>query len=115
MSKNLPVLELAVTKNATSLNPHNPRQIAKALDTDEYENTLFFDDDSGELDPKSLNRALKRLAETDPYLFKNPEVAKDLDDGRFRGKEPGGSFSGRSTPSKEEQLKAEALARMGIK
>jgi hypothetical protein len=69
----------------------------------------------GELNPASVNRALKSLATAETNLFYTPEAAKDLDDGSFKGKSPEGSPPGKQSELTEEQQKVnEMLQQMGI-
>jgi hypothetical protein len=107
-------IENAVLRQAGPLQPHNIRQIVRALEDPEYGDMLEWDE-LDELNPTSVNRALKRLAKEEPYLFKTPEAAEALDDGRYKGKSPGGSGGSRPTLSKEDATLAEMLAAVGIK
>nr|WP_150959620.1 hypothetical protein [Aneurinibacillus sp. XH2] len=104
-------IENAVLRQASPLQPHNTRHIARALEDPEYSALLEYDG-LDELNPTSVNRALKRLAAAEPFLFQKPEAAEDLEDGRFRGKSPGGSISAKE---KEDATVADMLQRAGIK
>lgn len=114
MSRNRLAIENAVLRQAGPLQPHNTRQIVRALEDPEYGDTLEYDD-LDELNRASVNRALKRLAKEEPYLFKSPEAAEDLDDGRFKSKSPGSAGGSSSAKSKEDATIAEMLAAVGIK
>jgi hypothetical protein len=108
-------IENAVLRQAGPLQPHNTRQIVRALEDPEYGDMLEYED-RDELNPASVTRALKRLAKEESYLFKSPEAAEALDDGRFKGKPPGGGAGGNaSAKSKEDATLAEMLAAVGIK
>jgi hypothetical protein len=115
MNTNRVVLENAVLKHAAALNPIHTKQVVLALEDREYAELLEYDDQD-KLDPASVNRALKRLAAEEPNLFYMPESAKDLDDGSFKGKAPGGGLPGNNTAESDEQNKVtEMLERLGIK
>lgn len=115
MSRSRLAIENAVLRQAGLLQPHNTRQIVRALKDPEYGDTLEYDD-LDELNPGSVNRALKRLAAAEPYLFQKPEVAEALDDGSFKGKTPGGGVGGNvSAKAKEDATVADMLQRAGIK
>ena len=115
MSRNRLAIENAVLRQAGPLQPHNTRQIVRALEDPEYGDTLEYDD-LDELNPGSVNRALKRLAAAEPYLFQKPSAAEDLDDGRFKSKSPGGGVGGNvSAKEKEDATVADMLQRVGIK
>ncbi|MCY9666704.1 hypothetical protein M5X11_17515 [Paenibacillus alginolyticus] len=74
------LLENAVLKQAATLNPIHMKQVVLALEDREYAELLEYIDQD-ELNPTSVNRALKHLAATEPNLFYSPEKAKDLDNG----------------------------------
>ncbi|MGG1599517.1 hypothetical protein [Paenibacillus naphthalenovorans] len=115
MRTNRLATENAVLKQAGPLNPFNVRQVVRALEDPEYGDLLEWDD-LDELNPASVNRALKRLAKEEPYLFKTPEAAAALDDGRYKGKSPGGGAARSvSAKDKEDATLAEMLAAVGIK
>jgi hypothetical protein len=115
MSANRLAIENAVLRQAGPLNPFNTRQVVRALEDPDYDHILEYDD-LDELNPASVNRALKRLAAAESYLFQKPEAAEDLDDGKYKGKSPGGGTGGGiSTKSKEDATLAEMLAAVGIK
>lgn len=107
------VIEVAVLRQAGALQPYSTRQIVLALEDSAYTDLLEYDD-RDVLNPASVNRALKRLAAAEPNLFKSPDAAEALDDGRYKGKPPGGSASSRPTLSKEEAALADMLAAVGI-
>lgn len=119
------VVENAVLKGAGKLNPVNPAQVVRALNAD-YSDLLEYDDETGALDPKSVSKALQRIAKLEPNLFKTAaeeEGGEDLDDldnePGFKGKTPGAGGTG-GTKAKREAAKLEAqrkaaLEMMGIK
>lgn len=118
-------IENAVLKAAGKLNPVNPAQVVRALNAD-YADLLDFDEETGQLDPKSVSKAIKKIAEVEPNLFKTAteEEDDDLDEddkggGTFSGKAPGGAGGGATKQTKEaEKLaagKAAALELLGIK
>lgn len=115
-------IESAVLKAAGKYKPVNPAQVVRALNAD-YTDLLEFDDETGALIPKSVDRALKRIAEAEPNLF-TPKGDDEDDDqqqqqnneGRLSGKSPGGgSGSSDKQQQKLEAGKAKALELMGIK
>lgn len=115
------VVENAVLKAAGKLNPVNPNQVVRALNAD-YAELLEYDEETGQLDPKSVSKAIKRIAEVEPNLFKEPEGGadpdEDLEGGTFSGKTPGGAGTGASKDKKAADKmatsKAAALKMMGI-
>lgn len=110
-------LENAVLKVAGKHNPHNPAQVVRALMADYME--LLEEGDEGQYTDKSIDKAIKRIAEVEPNLFKQ----KDGDDGEggdngdgFRGKPPGGGSPGNDKKAADRaKKKAEALEMLGIK
>jgi len=120
-------IENAVLKGATKFKPVNPAQVVRALHAD-YADLLEYDDETGILDPKSVTKALQRIAKVEPNLFHTAaddedledEIADDLEDKPgFKGKSPGGAGTGgtkkKQQAAKLETNKQEMLALMGIK
>lgn len=113
-------MENAVLKAAGKYNPLNPKQVVRALD--DYSEYLEYDEDDN-LVTKSVDKALKKLAEAEPNLFTNAEADQDEDHGQqqqqqtgFAGKPPGGGGQGTNKEQqKAAQTKAEALKLLGIK
>jgi hypothetical protein len=89
-------IENAVLRQAGALQPYSTRQIFLALEDPAYADLLEYDD-RDELNPASVARALQSLAKAEPNLFKSPDAAEALDDGRYKGKPPGGSAISRPT------------------
>ncbi|MED3571954.1 hypothetical protein [Cytobacillus praedii] len=115
-------IENAVLKAAGTYNPVNPKQVVRALE--DYKEYLEYDEDDV-LVPKSVEKALKKLAEAEPNLFSNAGTGneEDLEGGSgtgtgtagFQGKPPGGGAGGGSQQQqKQAKLKAEALAMLNI-
>jgi hypothetical protein len=98
----------------------NPVQVVRALKLD-YMDLVEIDDESGEATTKSVETALKRIAQAEPNLFEategGEEGAGDDEGGTgFKGKGPGGGTAGGSTKDLEKK-RAEAktmLAKTGI-
>lgn len=108
----------------------NPAQVVRALKAD-YADLIEFDEDTGNVVNKSIEKAVRRVAESEPNLFHAPEDGDDGegdgddgtdpngkrngDDGKgFRGKPPGGG----NPPSKNaayEVNKKAGLVLLGIK
>jgi hypothetical protein len=121
------VVENAVLKAAGKLNPVNPAQVVRALNAD-YSGLLEFDDETGALDPKSVTKAIKRIAEAEPNLFNNPDGGEEGEGGtggeggqgsNFSGKPPGGAGAGTGSGGDKQQQKlaaqkAAALEMLGI-
>jgi hypothetical protein len=118
------VVENAVLKTASKYEPVNPAQVVRALNAD-YKDLLEFDEETGALDPKSVQKAIKRIATVEPNLFNKPEDEDqgddDLEDKQeqsFSGKPPGGAGGGQSKQQKEATKlaakKASALEMMGL-
>lgn len=110
-------LENAVLKAAGTYNPLNPKQVVRALE--DYKELLEYDEDE-QLVGKSVDKALKKLAEAEPNLFKAAEEGDDKDDQQqqqtFGGKPPGGAGQGASKDQQKVDAKvAEGLAMLGIK
>lgn len=107
------IVENAVLKEAGKYNPVNPTQVVRALRLD-YMDAIDYDEDTGEVDVKSVSRALKKVHESEPNLFKSvedtdPEADKGND---FKGKGPGGGAGGGGKD--HDAKKAQALAMLGI-
>ena len=105
------VVENAVLKEAGKYNPVNPVQVVRALRLD-YMDGIDYDDETGEVDTKSVSRALKKVHESEPNLFKVTEN-DDTDNNDFKGKGPGGGAGGVSKD--HDAKKAQALEMLGIK
>lgn len=107
------VVENAVLKEAGKYNPVNPTQVVRALRLD-YMDAIDYDEDTGAVDAKSVSRALKKVHESEPNLFKAVEDG-DLGTNKnndFRGKGPGGGSGGGSDDHSAKH--AQALAMLGI-
>ncbi len=105
------VVENAVLKEAGKYNPVNPVQVVRALRLD-YMDGIDYDEETGEVDTKSVSRALKKVHESEPNLFKVTEN-DDTDNNDFKGKGPGGGAGGGSKD--HDAKKAQALEMLGIK
>jgi hypothetical protein len=119
--KNL-TIENAVLKAAGKFKPINPKQVVRALD--EYKEYLEYDEDDN-LVPKSVEKALKKLAEAEPNLFRAADNQNNDSGGtgegqnnNFSGKGPGGQAGGGNASSKEDKKyaanKARALEYLGL-
>lgn len=116
-------VENAVLKAAGKYQPYNANQVVRALNMD-YADLLEYDDESGAIIQKSVDKALKRIATAEPNLFQTPEGNEgggnnddDLGGGTFKGKPPGGAGAGGGNKDAEKQaaLKKQALEMLGIK
>lgn len=112
------VLENQVLKSAGKYNPVNPSQVVRALD--DYRDLLDYDDETGEPTAQSVSRALKRIAQAEPNLFKtpdgnggNPEDDDNKDDSSFKGKPPGGGTGSGGKGDDLDKKAAEMLSMMG--
>lgn len=113
-------LENAILKAAGELKPHNPKQVVRALS--DYENLLEYDENEV-LVSKSVDRALKKLAEAEPNLFQTADNpgggAGNNQENNFAGKPPGGTAGGGTGGGSNDQKyaanKAKALEYLGIK
>ena len=109
------IVENAVLKEAGKYNPVNPTQVVRALRLD-YMDAIDYDEDTGDVDIKTVSRALKKVYESEPNLFKpvdDPDNAsKDDNTNGFKGKGPGGGAGGSGTD--HDAKKAQALAMLGI-
>lgn len=116
-------LENAVLKAAGTYNPVSPKQVVRALD--DYKTYLEFDEDDN-LVPKSVDKALKKLAEAEPNLFQSKDGNESGEGGtdpnagggtNLSGKAPGGTGGGnpQDKDKKHAANKARALEMLGIK
>lgn len=112
----------AVLATAGKLNPINPSQVVRALRMD-YMDLVEIDDETGEVDTKTVEKALKRIKDAEPNLFKTVDGGEgdegDDDNGGagegFKSKAPGGSGTGGSKKDKDYAAKkAKALEMLGI-
>lgn len=130
------LLENAVYKALANSDyrPVNVNQVVRALKAD-YADLIEFDDE-GVVVQKSINKAIRRVADSEPNLFhdqdddedddgpgddggkaKRKPTEKDDDGPGFRGKGPGGStaVTAASKKAQYEADKKEALGLLGIK
>ena len=105
------VVENAVLKEAGKYNPVNPVQVVRALRLD-YMDDIDYDEETGEVDTKSVSRTLKKVHETEPNLFKDVDPDDNKGDS-FKGKGPGGGAGGGNKD--HDAKKAQALEMLGIK
>jgi len=87
-------MENAVFRVAGKYNPHNPARVAQTLLADPaYTEMLEQNDEGTGYTSKSLDRAIKRIAEAEPYLFRaaDDETGGQQQRPGFSGKPPGGS------------------------
>ena len=110
-------IENAVLKEAGKFNPVNPSQVVRAIRLD-YLDGIEFDDETGTVDAKSLSRAIRKVHDNEPNLFKevgadDGETGNGGASGSFRGKGPGGA--GEKKDAEMEAKKEQALAMLGIK
>lgn len=112
-------IENAVLKAAGQYDPVNPKQVVRALA--DYSDLLEYDEDDV-LVGKSVDRALKKLAEAEPNLFKAAGEGQEeggtgegSQGAGFQGKPPGGAGAGNGGgKDKAAKLKAEAMSMLGI-
>lgn len=110
------IIENAVLKEAGKYNPVNLAQVVRAISTD-YLESIDFDEENGTADAKSVSRAIRKVHDAEPNLFKKADT-DDNDNGGtsgggFQGKGPGGA--GGTKNAEHEAKKAQALAMLGIK
>lgn len=110
------IIENAVLKEAGKYNPVNPAQVVRAINSD-YLESIEFDEENGTADAKSVSRAIRKVHDAEPNLFKTVDNQDDGtgtgSSGGFRGKGPGGA--GGTKDAEMEAKKAEALEMLGIK
>ena len=111
-------IENAVLKEAGKFKPVNPKQVVRALD--DYKEYLEYDEDDN-LVPKSVEKALKKLAEAEPNLFQAADGQQDGGTGEgqstFSGKGPGGQAGGNPSNKQDKKYaenKARALEYLGL-
>lgn len=116
-------VENAVLKASGKYNPINPSQVVRALMSD-YMDLVGIDDETGLVDAKALDRAIRKVAESEPNLFKASEGGEGDNGGQgtnngqgnnFRGKGPGGGTGGDTKTAEFDKKKAQALEMLGIK
>lgn len=111
------IIENAVLKESSKYNPVNPAQVVRAISSD-YLDSIEFDEESGTADAKSVSRAIRKVHDAEPNLFKKVEDT-DGNNGTgssgsgFTGKGPGGA--GGTKNAELEAKKAQALEMLGIK
>lgn len=111
-------IENAVLKEAGKYNPVNPTQVVRAISAD-YLDAIEFDDETGTADAKSVARAIRKVHDAEPNLFKTIDSPDGTENGGtgstggFRGKGPGGV--GGTKDAELEKKKAQALELLGIK
>lgn len=111
-------IENAVLKEAGKYNPVNPTQVVRAISAD-YLDAIEFDDETGTADAKSVARAIRKVHDAEPNLFKTVDSQDDTGNGGtgstggFRGKGPGGT--GGTKDAELAEKKAQALEMLGIK
>lgn len=111
-------LENAVLKMTGKHKPLNPAQVVRALA--DYSDHIEYDDE-GKLIGKSVEKAIRKMAEAEPNLFAAVEGDDNNDDGEggtgggFKGKPPGGGNPPAGAAAKFAAKKSEALEMLGIK
>lgn len=112
-------IENAVLKAAGKYNPVNMSQVVRALKLDYMD--LVDIDDEGKVDSKTVDRALRKIRDAEPNLFKADEGDGESDEGDdnnaaggFKGKGPGGGTSSGSKKTDLDKKTAEAMALLGI-
>ena len=112
-------IENAVLKAAGGLKPVNPIQVVRALKAD-YMDLVEIDDETGAVDTKSIDRALKRIATAEPNLFQADDGGDEGGEGGenggqaggFKGKGPGGGTGGGKSSDKDLAKKKEEAKAM---
>ena len=106
-------IENAVLKSSGTYSPVNPTQVVRAIRLD-YMDDIDYDDTTGVVDAKSINRALKKVYASEPNLFKagNDDPSKQDKDETLRSKGPGGGATGGD--DKTDAKVKEALGLLGI-
>ena len=110
------MLENAVLKMTGKHKPINLAQVVRALA--DYSDHIEYDDE-GKLVGKSVEKAIRKMAEAEPNLFVAATGEED-DDGSgtgpgFKGKPPGGGSPPAGAAEKFAAKKREALEMLGIK
>lgn len=116
-------VKVAVLENIHEFNPHNPAQVVRALQANEYADMIEVDDETGDVNARSVATALKRLAKNESNLFQTVEGDEEgnnnPDDNahqrKFSGKPPGGG-GGNTNQNQQQTDKVLAQARelMGL-
>ena len=114
-------LENALLKNVGKHNPVGLNAVVRALSSD-YKHLIDIDDESGDVDIKTLERAITKLKVDEPYLFKAEDDNNGGEEGKgggntkgFQGKGPGGGSGSDKGLKDQDAKKAKMLEMMGIK
>jgi hypothetical protein len=114
-------------KAAGKFNPVNTVQVVRALRMD-YMDLVEIDDETGEVDAKSVERALKKIVAAEPNLFhkakaentgedeeepEDEEEAPEVNTG-VKGKGPGGGAAAANKTAKLDADFKEAQQLLGI-
>ena len=102
----------AVMEAAGKYNPHNMKQLVRALKSD-YADLLEVDDESGELDSVTVDKALKKVRDAEPNLFKEVEGGDEGNKGGQGGRGPRGGSAGSGTNDDLAAKKLKGLELMG--
>lgn len=116
-------IENAVLASIGKYNPVNAKQVVRALKQD-YMDFVDYDDETGKVDAKTVDRALRKITDAEPNLF-NSDGDDEGDQGgkgtggqgAFRGKGPGGGDSaskGAQDFAKKQEEAREMLRKQGI-
>jgi hypothetical protein len=125
-NKNLRI-ENAVLKAAGKFNPVNTVQVVRALRMD-YMDLVEIDDETGEIDAKSVERALKKIVTAEPNLFRKAKAENTGEDEEepedeeeepevntgVKGKGPGGGAAAASKTAKLDADFKEAQQLLGV-
>lgn len=99
-------------------NPVSQAAVVALIKSDYAHLIEYRDEDTGEIDTKSVDRIVKRMQLDEPTLFKTAEGDDNKNKGGegdgFRGKGPGGSGSSGSGDKNHDTNKARALEMMGL-
>lgn len=107
-------LENALLKTIGKYNPVSQSPVIALMKSDYAHLIDFLDEETGEVDLKTVDRAVSKLKLDEPTLFKSDDGKGEGDKGKdFRGKGPGGTGAAGEGDKGHDANKARALEMMG--
>lgn len=108
-------MENAVLKTIGKYKPVSPTAVIALMKSDYSSLIDYLDEETGEIDVKSVDRAFKRMQLDEPTLFASEDEGNKGDKGgNFRGKGPGGAGAAAGDDKGHDANKARALEIMGL-
>jgi hypothetical protein len=116
-------MENATLKLINKYNPVSPSAVIALLKSDYATMIDYLDEETGEIDIKSVDKAFRKMQIDEPTLFKTDDADNNNQQSRqqqkpgstFQGKGPGGNGGGASENKDHDAKLAAAKEMMGIK